>query len=728
MKMKKKFGYSVILVFFVLSIAGCITISTNTGTESWRDYFKPGCSKEEIAKDFNLYRGKWWNHYGRGRWYAEGGYYDEAIQDFKRAIDVRSKDQRSARSYGLHFLEYFAHRELGIVYYNQQKYEEAKRELEASLATADSARAKFYLNKCNGTILKTTQADQEPPQIKLSSHTDGEIVNTPSIKLSGFAVDDCYVSSIYVQGKKLFTELAKKDLEFCEVVSLHAGDNMINLEATDLTGKSAQRKIRISLDMRPPLLYLDDVQVHSKDGRQVATVKGTIVDDYGLKEFYINDTEFHVHSSKEDHFEEDIVLTGEHKLSFRVSDIAGNETRGEQNIDIKASLWQRNILDGNKHALKASNKPILLAAAKLDKSSIKSLLASLETQTVNAPQEASAPEGEKKSEGTQPSQSQNTTSGDNMPPVLKTDIKSAIVYDSNFFLSGDARDDGGIAKLFVNQQPVEIRPGKHVFFNQLLTLNDGENNIVVKAVDTQGNETQLPPVKITKKAFELLESDARYTVALLPLRTYTEQGVPSESIYSMLLTAFDEEPKRFNFVERDKVKLEEILKEQKLSNTDLALPETAIKIGKLHAAEGMLFGSVEEDAKGVNITLRLVDTETTQVLANVDVYDEDKSIKNLEWLTHGLSLKMKQQFPMIQGNVVFVSGNGFHVSAGATSGVGVGMKLLLFREIKEGDFVLKEPLDAVARVVQVQPDTCFAKIITSKGDVKVDKKDFVITK
>jgi len=411
-----------------------------------------------------------------------------------------------------------------------------------------------------------------------------------------------------------------------------------------------------------------------------------------------------------------------------VSDIAGNETRGEQNIDIKASLWQSNILDGNKHALKASNKPILLAAAKLDKSSIKSLLASLETQTVNAPQGASAPEGEKKSEGEQPSPPQNTTSGDSIPPVLKTDIKSAIVYDSNFFLSGDARDDGGIAKLFVNQQPMEIRPGKHVFFNQLLTLNDGENNIVVKAVDTQGNETQLPPVKITKKAFELLESDARYTVALLPLRTYTEQGVPSESIYSMLLTAFDEEPKRFNFVERDKVKLEEILKEQKLSNTDLALPETAIKIGKLHAAEGMLFGSVEEDAKGVNITLRLVDTETTQVLANVDVYDEDKSIKNLEWLTHGLSLKMKQQFPMIQGNVVFVSGNGFHVSAGATSGIGVGMKLLLFREIKEGDFVLKEPLDAVARVVQVQPDTCFAKIITSKGDVKVDKKDFVITK
>ena len=107
---------------------------------------------------------------------------------------------------------------------------------------------------------------------------------------------------------------------------------------------------------------------------------------------------------------------------------------------------------------------------------------------------------------------------------------------------------------------------------------------------------------------------------------------------------------------------------------------------------------------------------------------EDKSMKNLEWLMHGLSLKMKRQFPMVEGNVIHVSGNGFHVNTGAKSGVGVGMKFLLFREIREGDLVLKEPLDTVARVVQVQPETSFAKIISSKGAEKVEKKDLVITK
>ena len=726
----KKSKFIVLLPLFVLSFVSCSTVS-QIGTDNWRDYFKPSASKEEITRDFNLYRGKWWNYYVRGRWYADGGYYNEAIQDFKRSVSLRSRDERSARSYGLHFWEYFAHRELGIVYYNQEKYEEAKKELEASLSTADSARTKFYLNKCNEAILKITKSDQEPPQIKISSHADGEFVNIPIITLKGVVSDDCCANSnnILIQGKKLFIELAEKNINFSEDVSLRPGENVICMEASDLTGKSAQRNLKITLDIHPPILYLDDVRILQKDGKQIASVKGTVVDDYGLKELYINDTEVHIHSHKEDNFDEDIVLTDGNKISFKVVDIAGNETKGKQQLDTKASLWPEDTQDSVKYVYHSTHKPILIAASKFDKSSIVSLLA---VQDVNvsqsSPPDSSAPD-ENNGEEAKPEQTlPQSTVKDTVPPVIHTDIKSAIVYDANLFFSGDAHDDSGVDKLSVNQNPLEIRQGKHVFFNHFLTLKEGENTITVKAVDSQGNETQLPPVKITKKTFELLETDARYTVALLPLRIFTEKGVPSETIYSMLLKAFDEEPKRFNFVERDRTKLEEILHEQKISNTELTSPDAAIRIGKIRAAEGMLFGAVEEDTKGINVILRLVDTETTQVLANADVYDEDKSMKNLEWLMHGLSLKMKRQFPMIEGNVIHVSGSGFHVNTGAKSGVGVGMKLLLFREIKEGDIVLKEPLDTVARVVQVQPETSFAKVISTKGAEKVEKKDLVITK
>jgi len=766
----KKFKFIALLFLLLPMFVSCATVS-NIGTDNWRDYFKPGSLKEEITRDFNLYRGKWWNYYVRGRWYADGGYYDEAIQDFKKSISLRSKDERSARSYGLHFWEYFAHRELGIVYYNQEKYEEAKKELETSLSTADSARTKFYLNKSNEAILKITKSDQEPPQIKISSHADGEFVNTPIINLKGVVSDDCCANSnnILVQGKKLFIELAEKNINFSEDVSLHPGENVISLEASDLTGKSTKKNLTIIRDVHPPILYLDDVRIHQKDGKQIASVKGTVMDDYGLKELYINNTEVHIHSHKEDHFDEDIALPDGNKISFKVVDIAGNETRGVQQVDIKASLWPDGTGNTVKYVFHSTNKPILIAASKFDKSSIKSLLVTihphlnlphqgggiqgdyesspplvggvrgggellplLASQDIDvsqsSPQDSPEPD-ENNGEEEKPEQTlPQSTEKDTVPPTIHTDIKSAIVHDANLFFSGNAHDDSGVTKLFVNQNPLEIRQGKHVFFNHFLTLNEGENTVTVKAVDAQGNETQLQPVKITKKTFELLETDARYTVALLPLRIFTEKGVPSETIYSMLLKAFDEEPKRFNFVERDRTRLEEILHEQKISNTELTSPDAAIRIGKIRAAEGMLFGAVEEDAKGINVTLRLVDTETTQVLANADVYDEDKSIKNLEWLMHGLSLKMKRQFPMIEGNVIHVSGNGFHVNTGAKSGVGVGMKFLLFREIREGDLVLKEPLDTVARVVQVQPETSFAKITSTKSTEKVQKKDLVITK
>lgn len=711
------------LGLLLLVFVSCATVS-NIGTDNWRDYFKPGRSKDEITRDFNLYRGKWWNYYVRGRWYAEGGYWDEAASDFKMAVSLRGEDQRSARSYGLHFWEYFAHRELGIVYFHQEKYGEAKKELEISLTTADSARTKFYLNRCNEAILKISKCDLSPPVIRVTSHREGEIVNTPTVTLQGITEGDGCVGAMNIQGKRLFIELAEKHLIFSEGVTLHAGENVIDIEAIDLLKRSVRNDFRLILDVCPPIVCLDDIQVSRKDGKQVATIKGVIMDDYGVKSLSVNNREISIPVGKEVEFKQDILLSEGRTISFKVVDVAGNETWGEQQVDVKATLWPDGKKNGVKYAYRSTDKPILLAAQGLDVHTVRTLLASNDANAQQLSPGALAIQDEK----TNVPSSSSGSGGDHAPPVIRTDLKSSITYDTNLFVSGNVHDDCSVTKLLVNQRLLEIRPGKNVFFNYLLPLQEGENIVEIRAVDTRGNEAAISPVKITRKTFELLETDARYTVALLPLRTLAETGVSSNTLYSLLLKAFDEEPKRFNFVERDRAKLEEILREQKISNTELTSPDTAIKIGKIRAAEGMLFGSVEEDAKGITIALRLVDTETTRILANTDVYDEDKSTKNLEWLMHGLVLKMKQQFPMVQGTVIHVSGNGFHINAGASGGAEVGMKLLLFREIKEGNFVLKEPLDVVARIAQVQKDTSFAKIITTKGAGNVGKDDVVITK
>ncbi len=722
----KRITYRAILLLFVLPFLSCSSISP-ISTDDWHDSFTRGCSKEEILNDFNLYRGKWWNYYIRGCWFADGGYYDEAAHDFNKSISLRSKDQYAARSYGLHFLDYYAHRELGIVYYHQGHYEEAKKEIENSLSTADSARARFYLNKCNEAILKTTKKELNPPGIRVVSYTDGEVINTPIAKVEGIATGDAYVSEISIQGKRLLVELAEKELRFQEDVPLRVGGNVIVLEASDLLGKSVRKDFKLTLDIRPPILYLDDIQLNKKDGREFATVTGTIEDDHGVKHLYINNTEIPITPGKEVSFKQDVPVAGLSKISLKATDIAGNETKGEQPIDRKAAvLWPINPLHNYKYA-GHTNTPVRVASSKMDRAVVRKLLASNEGILPQSPSAASTPLSgrEAKKEGKE--SSSQTTATDKISPVIHTDLKPAIVQDENLFFSIEAHDDNGVAKLFVNQSPVEIRTGKNIFFNYSLPLAEGENIVTVKAIDTLGNETQTPPVKIIRKTFALLETDARYTVACLPLRTYNGQGVSSETLYSMLLKAFDEEPKRFNFVERDRAKLEEILHEQKIGNAELASPDTAVRIGKIRAAEGIFCGAVEEDARGISVTLRLVDTETTQMLANADVYDEDKSMKNLAWLMHCLALKVKRQFPMVQGNVIHVSENGFNVDTGADIGLKLGMKLLLFREINEGGFVYKEPLDTIARVVLVQPKTSFAKI-SKQGAEKIKKNDIAITK
>ena len=200
----------------------------------------------------------------------------------------------------------------------------------------------------------------------------------------------------------------------------------------------------------------------------------------------------------------------------------------------------------------------------------------------------------------------------------------------------------------------------------------------------------------------------------------------ADHIYSMLLQSFTDKPERFNFVERDEERLLRLIDEQNLSNSMLTSRKTAINIGKIKNAEGMLFGVIQEDNKSLNVTLSLVDIETSKLLANAEVYSEDKEIDNLRWLSKGLALKIKQGFPLLQGNVTAISHKGFSIDFGSDMGAATGIKLLPFREIDLGVMIIKEPLDAIAKIIHVDKRSCTATIIS--GNEAIEETDIVITK
>jgi len=100
------------------------------------------------------FRHRWWHYYKRAMCFAEKGCWKEAIDDLNVAIKQREKDQWDARTYGMHFTDYFPNREMGIAYYylaqkekKEEGYKTAVEKLEESLSQTPSAKAIYYLEK-----------------------------------------------------------------------------------------------------------------------------------------------------------------------------------------------------------------------------------------------------------------------------------------------------------------------------------------------------------------------------------------------------------------------------------------------------------------------------------------------------------------------------------------------------------------------------------------------------
>ena len=136
--------------------------------------------------------------------------------------------------------------------------------------------------------------------------------------------------------------------------------------------------------------------------------------------------------------------------------------------------------------------------------------------------------------------------------------------------------------------------------------------------------------------------------------------------------------RRFQMVERRR--LEEILREQRLGGSQLADPNAAVRIGKMVAANCVLMGTVLEKEGTIEIYLRVVDTETSLILTAVDVYGEDLSPEMVRLLCQGLTVKLLDELPLVEGLVVTVKGNQGIVDLGKEKHVKKGMRVIIFEE------------------------------------------------
>lgn len=304
-------------------------------------------------------------------------------------------------------------------------------------------------------------------------------------------------------------------------------------------------------------------------------------------------------------------------------------------------------------------------------------------------------------------------------------------YYDTIYLDGQVRGASPITALTVNGESLWRRESRELFFGYIAALQPGDNRFVLEAADKAGQTTRKEVVVHRKVGGDAQEPDTRARVMLVPLERKGGVAQLSDSVYDHLLRALVDQG-RFQLVEREQ--LDTILQEQKLSRTALVDPQTAVEVGKLAAAEGIIVGTVTETPQALEVFIRFVDVETSATLAEEYVYGEEMSLRAVRTLAEGLALKIRRHFPRVQGQVVQVDGEKVIVDLGAAQ-LKKHMKLIVFREgaaIRHPitGKLLGAPMEVLGevKVEAVSDDVARGVLLESTTSGEVKQLDKVITK
>ena len=213
-------------------------------------------------------------------------------------------------------------------------------------------------------------------------------------------------------------------------------------------------------------------------------------------------------------------------------------------------------------------------------------------------------------------------------------------------------------------------------FSKLIKLAEGPNTITIKLLDSAGTEVK-KTITIIRKIPVARQIDSRLCVAIYPFQEQKQVLPLSDYVQTFLTHAFVNQ-KRFFILERQE--LNRILQEQQLSREQIFDQETAVKMGRLMVSETILLGDIIATDKSVEITARMVDIDTSQIIAEKDVYWEGPVRAGFRETLEGLALKFRQQFPLCEGTIIDKQAREVRLNLGKDNAICKGMRFLVFHE------------------------------------------------
>ncbi|MBN1931796.1 MAG: tetratricopeptide repeat protein [Desulfobacterales bacterium] len=183
---------------------------------------------------------------------------------------------------------------------------------------------------------------------------------------------------------------------------------------------------------------------------------------------------------------------------------------------------------------------------------------------------------------------------------------------------------------------------------------------------------------------------------------------------------------RLQVVER--ALIERLLEELNLGASDLADPETALKLGKVLAAKIIGTGSIYHLPTGTLLSLRLIDTETSAIpkVFNWQLDMQASLNKELHRFNREILKAIVVNYPL-QGYLIQAEADQVVINLGSKQGVVLGTKFEALEEqepIKYKGKVLEISPKPVAQieVIRVEPDLSYGRILQQIRPLKKDDK------
>ena len=519
-------------------------------------------------------------------------------------------------------------------------------------------------------MIEQSKIQVNPPTLTLGFKTREIWTKDDPVIVSGTAKDENYVAGVMVKGMPVFMESAQKILLFEKSLNLVQGTHIVKVSVKNLLGKMTEQEITIRVDREGPVLTVDRLDFKDTVSGRKVSISGWIHDDAGVSDLSVNGRST-------------TIKKGMTNVPFNVETIIQEDTLELTTLDeLKNKTTASITLD-----FLASGRPqVLVASADSWPESL--LIAGLS----GGSKDLSAPSIHLK----------NWTDGQ-------------IVFLDKVYIEGRVSDKNVIEVLTVNQVPLPARKGRFVFFSHMKQLVKGKNVLTIEAEDQSGNRSQ-KTITIIRKVSSARKLKERLSLTACP---FDQKGIVSRNslvFQDNLVNAFVNQ-KRFRMVERHK--LDAILHEQKLSQTDLFDQSTALKLGGLIGAQSIITGSIIETRKGIEVVSRLIDTETSDILSSQDVYSEKKDLAALNSLAQGMTIKFYRDFPLTEGLILTKKGKSISTDLGGDV-VKLQRRVIIFRDesvdptLAAKSFGAQNKILGYARVIQVMPELSKAKLFDGK--------------